>query len=160
MMPFTLGLNILEVKKVVLHMFFLINMQKSKLTYHSLPLEKTMILHNVRILSKSVVDKNQNRYYYNIFLEKSYILINHLKIMTINKSFYKLQMLYYDRIDVSEDIDVNKISASKESIIYHYRYFLIKGFKFQSDVCNGCHDTAILTIRSVDYCCTILTIAN
>ena len=29
-------------------------------------------------------------------------------------------MLYYDRIDVSEDIDVNKTSVSKECNICHY----------------------------------------
>ena len=31
-----------------------------------------------------------------------------------------LQMLYYDRIDVSEGIYVNKTSASKECYICHY----------------------------------------
>ena len=29
-------------------------------------------------------------------------------------------MLEYDRIDILEDIDVNKTSASKECDIYHY----------------------------------------
>ena len=32
-------------------------------------------------------------------------------------------MLYYDRIDVSEGIDVNKTSKSKECDICHYCYF-------------------------------------
>ena len=32
-------------------------------------------------------------------------------------------MLYYDRIDVSKGIDVNKTSKSKECNICHYRYF-------------------------------------
>ena len=40
-------------------------------------------------------------------------------------------MLYFDRINVPEGIDVNKTSASKECDICHYRYFLNKGFKFQ-----------------------------
>ena len=39
-------------------------------------------------------------------------------------------MPYYDRIDVPEDIDINKTISSKEYIICHYRYFLGKGFKF------------------------------
>ena len=43
-------------------------------------------------------------------------------------------MLYYDRIDVSEAIDVNKTSKSKECYVYHYWYFLNKGFKFQGNV--------------------------
>ena len=40
-------------------------------------------------------------------------------------------MLYYDRIDVSEGIDVNKASASKERFICHYWYSLNYGLKFQ-----------------------------
>ena len=39
-------------------------------------------------------------------------------------------MLYYDRIEVSEGIDVNKTSELKEGNICHYWYFLDKGFKF------------------------------
>ena len=39
-------------------------------SYNSLPIEKTLTLHNVIILINSVIDKKQNRYYYNIFLEK------------------------------------------------------------------------------------------
>ena len=39
-------------------------------------------------------------------------------------------MLYYDRIDVSEGIDVNKTSKSKQCNIFHYWSFLSKGFKF------------------------------
>ena len=33
-------------------------------------------------------------------------------------------MLFYDRIDVSEGIDVNKTSASEECDICHYWHFL------------------------------------
>ena len=36
---------------------------------------------------------------------------------------YILYMLYYDRIDVSEGTDVNKITASKKCNICHYWYF-------------------------------------
>ena len=39
-------------------------------------------------------------------------------------------MLYYDRIDVSEGIGVNKTSAWKECDICHYWYFLDREFKF------------------------------
>ena len=37
-------------------------------------------------------------------------------------------MLYYDRADVSEGIDINKTSVSKECNICHYWYFLDKVF--------------------------------
>ena len=70
-------------------------------------------------------------------------------------------MLYFDRTDVSEGTDINKISKSKECDICHYWYFLNKGFQLQPNVCNRCHDLlmmsinlsdiAILNIRSVDY---------
>ena len=39
-------------------------------------------------------------------------------------------MLFFDRIDVSEGINVNKKSASKECDICHYWYFLNYSFKF------------------------------
>ena len=48
-------------------------------------------------------------------------------------------MLYYDRIDVFEGIDVNKTSASKEFDVCHYWYFL--NYKFQPNVCNRCHNS-------------------
>ena len=37
-------------------------------------------------------------------------------------------MLEYDRIDISEGININKTSASKECDMCHYWYFLNKGF--------------------------------
>ena len=39
-------------------------------SYNSLPIEKILIFHNIIILIKSVINKNENNYYYNIFLEK------------------------------------------------------------------------------------------
>ena len=39
-------------------------------SYNSLPIEKTLTFHNVIILIKSVVNKNENNYCYNILLEK------------------------------------------------------------------------------------------
>ena len=49
-------------------------------------------------------------------------------------------MLEYNRIDISEGIDVNKTSASKEFNICHYWYFKDIGFKYEPYLCNGCHD--------------------
>ena len=74
-------------------------------------------------------------------------------------------MPYYDRIDVLEGIDVNNTSKSKECDFCYYWYFLDKGFKFQSDVYNGCYDVlmkstslsniTILNSNATDYCCII-----
>ena len=40
----------------------------------------------------------------------------------LDECLYK--MIYYDRIDVSEGIDVDKASASKKCDLCHYWYFL------------------------------------
>ena len=49
-------------------------------------------------------------------------------------------MLEYDRIDIWEGINVNKISVSKERDICHYYYFKDIGFSYETYLCNGCHD--------------------
>ena len=57
----------------------------------------------------------------------------------------------YDRIHVSEEVDVNKANASKRCGICHYWYFLDKGFKFEPSVCNGCHDLIQKTMNFNDF---------
>ena len=49
-------------------------------------------------------------------------------------------MFQYDRIDISEGINIEKINASKEFKICHYLYFKDIGFKYEPHLCNGCHD--------------------
>ena len=49
-------------------------------------------------------------------------------------------MLEYNRIDISEGIDVNKTNLSKECDICHYQYFKDIGFKYEKYLCNGFHD--------------------
>ena len=56
-------------------------------------------------------------------------------------------MLHYDRIYVSEGIDINKTSTSKKCDICHYWYFLDKKFNFQPDVCNRCHDVLMMSLN-------------
>ena len=48
-------------------------------------------------------------------------------------------MLEYDRIDISEGIDVDRTNASKECKICHYWYFKGIAFKDEPHLCNGCH---------------------
>ena len=40
-------------------------------------------------------------------------------------------MFYYDRVDLSEGIDLTKIDNGKECMVCHYSYFS-RGFKFQN----------------------------
>ena len=49
-------------------------------------------------------------------------------------------MLQYQKTGVSERIDVNKTSASKEFKLCHYWIFKDIGFKFEEHYGNGCHD--------------------
>ena len=70
-------------------------------------------------------------------------------------------MLEYNRIDILEDIDTNKTSASKECNICHYWCFLDKNLNYGKYLCNGCHDlmqkainfndVAIVSIKGSDY---------
>ena len=43
-------------------------------------------------------------------------------------------MLQYQKIDVSEGIDINKTSASEECELCHYWVFKDVGFKFDSNL--------------------------
>ena len=49
-------------------------------------------------------------------------------------------MLEYDRIAISEGINVNKTSLSKECELCHSWSFKEIGFKYETYICNGCHD--------------------
>ena len=70
-------------------------------------------------------------------------------------------MLEYSIIDISEGIDINKTSASRECDICHYWYFLNKNFSYEQYLCNGCHDlmqkamnfndVATVSIKGNDY---------
>ena len=58
----------------------------------------------------------------------------------LDECLYELQMLEYDKIDISEGIDVNKTNALKECDICHYWYFKDIGFKYKPYLGNGCQD--------------------
>ena len=59
-------------------------------------------------------------------------------------------MLNFDRIAVSEGVDVKKTSALKECDIIHYLYFLNKNFKFQANFSNRCHDLLMMSMSLSD----------
>ena len=69
-------------------------------------------------------------------------------------------MLEYDKIDISEGIDVNKTNASKKCDICHYSYFKDIIFKYDLYLCNGCpgvmqkamnFNVAIVSVKRSDY---------
>ena len=49
-------------------------------------------------------------------------------------------MLEYDRIDISEGINVDMSDKSKECMLCHYWYFLNKNFSYGSYLCDGCYN--------------------
>ena len=74
-------------------------------------------------------------------------------------------MLQYEKISISEGIDTNKTSLSKECMLCHYWYFKDFGFKLEPPVCNKCHDIlmtvyelkniAILNVKGIDFRCIL-----
>ena len=79
-------------------------------------------------------------------------------------------MMQYDKIDISEGIDVNKTSASKKSGLCHYWFFKDIGFKSEEYACNGCHDLltmtnslkdiAILSTKGATFRCILMGISK
>ena len=118
---------------------------------------------------KSVLNKNKNNYYYNIFLGKGFIKINPIHNI-LNKCLYIISATF-DRIDISGGIDFNITSPSKECDICHCWHFLNFSFKFQPNVCcDRCYDLlmtsinfsdiAILNIKGSDYRCIVSLIGK
>ena len=53
-------------------------------------------------------------------------------------------MLKYDRIDISEDIDIKKCKeTSKECSLCKFYYFLHKYFKYGPYLCDGCYNMSM-----------------
>ena len=79
-------------------------------------------------------------------------------------------MLRYQKNDVSEGIDVNKTSASKECELSHYWVFKDIGLKFEEHVPNKCHDLlmiayslkhiAILNAKGNTFRCILMGISK
>ena len=79
-------------------------------------------------------------------------------------------MLRYQKMDVSEGININKTNASKECELHHYWFFKGVGFKFEEHVCNKCHDlltiaysfkdTGILNAKGATFRCILMDISK
>ena len=79
-------------------------------------------------------------------------------------------MLQHQKINVSEGININKTSASKECELCHYWFFKDIGFKFEEHVCNKCHDLlmiayslkdiAILNAKGATFRCILMGISK
>ena len=67
-----------------------------------------------------------------------------------------MKMLKYDRINISEGIDINKCEeTSRKCSLCKFYYFLEKNFKYGLYSCDGCYDMSMKTVSSQN-----LTIIN
>ena len=56
-------------------------------------------------------------------------------------------MLEYDRIDISEGIDIKKCKeTSRECSLCKFYYFLNKHFNYGPYLCNGCYNMSLKAI--------------
>ena len=56
-------------------------------------------------------------------------------------------MLEYDRIDISEGIDINKCEeTSRKCSLCKFYYFLDKNFKYAPSLCDGCNDMSMKAV--------------
>ena len=79
-------------------------------------------------------------------------------------------MLQYEKISISEEIGTNKASAPKECELRHYWHFEDVAFRFETYVCNKCHDVlvtvyelkniAILNVKGLDFRCILWGISR
>ena len=63
-------------------------------SYNSLPIEKILTFYNVIILIKSVVNKNKNEYFYNIFLEKGMYKDKSKQIIFLHECLYIINNVF------------------------------------------------------------------
>ena len=65
----------------------------------------------------------------------------------INLAATYVKMLYYNKINISEGININKSNKSKECMICHHWYILDDNYKYEVEVCNGCHDISMIAFE-------------
>ena len=93
-------------------------------TDDNLPLNKPLKFHLLTLIVTCILEED-GKFYLQLYLDDC---------------LYEVQVLEYDRIDISEGLDVNKMNASKECDICHYWYFRDIGFKYEPYLCNGRHN--------------------
>ena len=94
---------------------------------HDLPLKKSLKFHLMNITIRSVFEED-GKLYPQVFLDDTLYEL----------SIWK--MLEYERIDISDGIDINKINQSKECMLCHYWYFLDKIFSYGPYLWDGCYN--------------------
>ena len=120
-------------------------------TDNNFPLNKQLYFPTITITIRNVFEKD-GTYYQQVYLDDCL--------------YHVQKMIQYKRIDISEEIDFNKIKLSLECMICHYWYCKKIGFKYQPYVCNRCQDFSMIVqnfsdfliskIKNVDFRCYIV----
>ena len=96
-----------------------------------IPTDKIIKIPSITIVIKSLLKKKKNLF------------------RTFTKSFIVriIKMLEYDKIDISEGIDINKCEeTSKKCSLCNFYYFLDKNFSYGLFLCNGCYDMSLKAV--------------
>ena len=100
-------------------------------TDDTLPLDDTVTIYSITIIIRSVYRDYYDRFYPQIHLENC---------------IYK-KMLEYDKIDISEGIDIKKCKeTSRECNLCKFYYFLDQSFNYGPYLCNGCYDMSLKAV--------------
>ena len=59
-----------------------------------------------------------------------------------------IRIIEYDRIDISQGINVDMSNKSKDCVLCHYWYFSNKNFSYGPYLCDGCYD---ISQKSADF---------
>ena len=87
------------------------------------PTDKVVNIHLATIVIRAIFAKD-GKYYPQLFLDGGLYI----------------KWLAYERIDISDGIDVNKSYESKECTLCYYWYFLDKSFSYAPYLCDGCYN--------------------
>ena len=123
-------------------------------TDDELPLNKLVNFPTMAVIIRFVFE--EDKYYPKFFFRWMFVWV--------------IKLLLYKRIDVSEEIDPNKTSASRECMLCYNGYFKDVAYIFESNMCSKFLDvlmtayelkiTAILNVKGFDYRCVFWSISS
>ena len=125
-----------------------------------LPLNKVIEICSTIIVVRAVFHEN-SKCYPQFFLDECLY-----KLWIIKRFYILIELTFLKELIFMKQVHQKSVTF----VTIHYWHFLNKGFKFQPNVCNRCHDLlmmsmnlidiAILNIEGSNCCCIITGIRN